>query len=157
MAMSQSVLSTQLAASMGPAATESAAIDNLVAAYAIYAADATALTSILSAGIDLGKTAMASALVGMSAPGAGAAKFVDGFQEFWVGVAGGLTASFAGATAISPPPFAGLLAALQPVFDANRDLARSLEDSMDALATAIHLEVTGGTVTTAGPTVTPII
>ena len=155
--MSQATLSTQMALAMGPANSEAEAIANLVNAYAVYASDATALSPILSAGIDLGKASMTIALSGMGAPGAGAASFVAGFQQFWVGVAGGLTTSFAGATAIAPPTFAGLLAALPGIFDANRDLRRSLEDSMDALSVAIHSGVAGGNVTTIGPIVTPII
>ncbi len=156
MAMSQSALATELLA-MVPVGTEAEAISNLATAYANYAADAEALTPILSTGIDLGKAAMEAALVGMSSPGAGAAIWVSGYQAFWVGIAGGLTLSFVGATAIAPPPFSGLLAVLQPVFDANRALGRDLADSTDALATIIHADVIGGTVTTAGPTVTPII
>jgi len=156
MAMAQATLSASLVAEMTPVSSEAAAIANLVAAYSAYAEEAEALTSILGPGVELGEGAMAIALVGMNTPGAGPAKFVAGLQAFWTGVAGGLTTSFLGATAISPIPYAGLLAALTPVWTANQALERSVEDAMDAIATAIHSQVAGGTVTTSGPTITPI-
>ncbi len=156
MTLASATLSTELQ-NVVPEAAEVDAITNLVEAYAAYASDAEALSPILTAGVDLGKAAMAAALVGMSTPGAGGAKYVAGFAAFWTGVAGGLAASFAGATAITPPTFSSLLAALQPVFDDNTNNEENLVDAMDAIASVVHANVGGGTVTTVGPVVTPII
>lgn len=156
MAMSQSTLATELA-NLAPAPSEAAAIVTLVDAYATFCEDATALSPILAGGITLGRGAMSTALVGMNNSGQGAAKWASGMNAFWTAVAGGLATSFAGATAITPPsPVTS--GATQTIFDANRDLERSLVDSTDALATLFHgLAIVGGTVTTVGPTVTPII
>lgn len=151
--MTQGALSTALQG-MVPVGDEAAAIVNLVSAYSAYATDATALTPILAAGVLLGESSMAAALVGMSGSGQGATKFKEGVEAFWVAVAGGLSTSFAGASAISPPTFGSL--DIQAVFDDNASLDRSLVDSADALATELHSGKTNGTVTTAGPIVTAI-
>ena len=156
MTMLPATLSTELQ-NMTPSTTEASAITALTDAYGVFAADATASTPILSAGVDLGKAAMAPALVGMSVPNAGAAKMVAGIVAFWVAVAGGLTTSFTGATAIFPPPNAGLQAALDAIFPANTAGNLSLADAMTNVANAMHAQaIIGGTVTV-GPIVTPII
>ncbi len=157
MTMVAATLSTELQ-NMTPSTTEASAITALTDAYGVFAADATALTPILIAGVNLGKAAMAPALVDMSVPGAGAAKMVAGIVAFWVAVAGGLTTSFAGATAIFPPANAGLQAALDAIFLTNTAGNLSLADAMTNVANAMHSQaIIGGTVTTAGPVVTPII
>ena len=154
--MSRATLSSELQG-LTPSGTEADAIQKLTAAFAAYCEEAVALTPILSAGIDLGVEAMEAELVGMNAPGAAAAKIAAGFQAFWNAVALGLATSFAGASAITPPSYAALPVMLQGVFYANRDLGRTLEESADVMATAIHVStVPGGSVTTAGPAVTPI-
>lgn len=156
MAMSQSTLALLL--QNPPQGAEADAIVDIAGAYAEFAEDATALTPILAAGIALGLAAMAPALVGMSDPGKGSEKFTDGIQAFWGAVAGGLTTSFVGATAITPPPHAGLKALLDSAFVTNVSNKASLEDATDLIATHMHAQaIIGGTVTTAGPTVTPII
>lgn len=157
MAMAQATLSTALLA-LVPVPTEAEAIVAFADAIETYALQANAATPILAAGVTLGKAAMPAAMAGLSFSGASAAKYQDGLQAFWDAVAGGGTVSFAGAVTIGPPSMAGLSATLQSVFDANRDQARSLADSMDAIATAIHAAtVPGGSVTTPGPTVTGIV
>lgn len=157
MALSQSTLATELESQI-PEGAEAAAISNFADLYASYTEAAAALTPLLAAGVALGKAAMPAAMTGMSVSGAGAGKIVAGIQAFWVGVAGGLAASFVGATAITPPPHSGLLAALQPVFDSNTSGSRSLADSAAAVAVVMHAQaIIGGTVTTTGPTVTPIL
>jgi hypothetical protein len=157
MALVQNTLATQLQ-NLAPASVEATAITNLVNAYATYAAGAAALTPILSTGIDLGKAAMQSALVGMSATGAGLVSIPAAIVAFWAAVAAGLTASFAGATAITPPPHATLAALFAATCAANTASELSLADSTAAIAANMHENaILGGTVTTAGPTVTPIL
>lgn len=156
MAMAQATLAAELQ-NLTPVITEAEAIANWVDAYGAFAAEAEAATPILEDGIDLGKDAMATAMVGMSADGQASTKIEAGIQAFWGAVATGLTSSFAGATAITPPPHAGLKGALDSTFLANTSGAVSLEDATDAIATVLHgLAIVGGTVTTPGPTVTPI-
>jgi hypothetical protein len=159
MTMVQATLATALA-NMVPTEDEAAAIQEFADAYEQYALDATALTPILPAGVTLGKNAMIPAMTGISTPGQGAQKMVDGIVAFWGGVAGGLTTSFAAAIAITPPPHASLLAALPPIFASNTSGGLSLSDSMNAIAAPMHANaIVGGTVTTPGgpPVVTPII
>lgn len=155
MTTTQAKLASELAA-LVPTGQEAEAAERLALAYAVYAADAEAATPILEAGVEAGQAAMEAALVGMSAPGAGAVKLEAGVKAFWAAVALGLATSFAGATAITPPPFTGLALAIQATFDANLAGGASLEDAADALAATIHAALPGGTVTTPGPTVTPI-
>lgn len=142
---------------MVPVATEAEAATNLAGAYATYAEDAQTLTPILAPGVELGRVAMAAALTGMSTPGAAAAVIAGGIQAFWVAVAGGLATSFAGAVAITPPSPTLIAVDLQTVFNANTASSLSISDSADALSVVVHAKIVGGTVTTAGPTVTPIV
>ena len=100
--MIEATLKTELE-NLAPTNNEAAAISTLTDTYGIYASDATAASPILPTGVELGKTAMAGALVGMSAPGAGIAKIPAAIIAFWGAVAGGLASSFAGAIAITPP------------------------------------------------------
>lgn len=155
MSMSSSVLASELLA-VQPEALEPDAIENLAEAFANYCKDAAALTPILAPAIATAKTAFIGAASGLSNSGAGAGKIVAAIQAFWTSIAAGGTSSFAGATAISPA-FSSLSAgAISPVFTANIDGALSQSAATSALALAIHATRTGGTVTTAGPVVTPI-
>jgi hypothetical protein len=155
MAMSSATLSSELQ-NVVPEDTEADAIQNLASAFADYCATASALTTLTAAGKALGRAAFVTTAVGISASGAGAAKLVAAIHAFWTAVAGGLAASFSGATAIVPA-FASLTSAdLQPVFDSNTSSSASISAAASALATAIHAKKGGGTVTTPGPTVTPI-
>lgn len=157
MAMVEATLATELQ-NLTPTSTESSAITALVDAYATYAADAEAATPIKSTGIDLGKTAMASALSGMSASGAGLTIIPNAILAFWNGVAAGLATSFDGATAISAPPHATLETLFAATAAANTSGSKTLIEATEAIAADMHANaIVGGTVTTPGPTVTPII
>lgn len=157
MSMSAEILALELQ-NLTPTSDESVAIQRITDSYAIFAEDAEALTPILSTGIDLGKLAMAPALVNISLPNNSATILQAGILAFWSAVAGGLTLSFANATAITPPTGnTGLATSLQPIFNSNISTRASLEDATEAIAVVIHAAaITGGTVTTPGPTITPI-
>lgn len=157
--MSPGVLAAQLA-NLVPVASEAAAIVTMTNAYGTFAADAVAGPSpITAAGVALGKAAMQGVLVGMSAPGAGAAVLAVAVQAFWVAVASGLGASFAGAIAIVPPPNAGLQALLLSTFASNTAARADLPTAALAVATAMYNQaIIGGTATipVPVPTVFPI-
>ena len=157
MAMSQGALAAQLV-NLAPAATEAAAIATLADAYAVFAGDAVAgAVPITPAGVGLGKAAMQLALVGISTPGAGSAVLTGAVQAFWAAVAGGLATSFAGATAIVPPPHAGLQVLLDATFAANTASQASQAAATDAVATVLYNQaIVGGTATFPGPVVSPI-
>lgn len=158
MAMVSSTLANQLL-NLNPVSTEAAAITTLANAYAAYAGAAVAgAQPLTAAGVALGKAAMTTALAGISVPGAGAAKLVAGIQAFWGAVAIGLTTSFVGAVAITPPPHAGLLALLSSTFASNVASKASKANATSAIASNCHSQaVIGGTVTYAGPVVSPIL
>ncbi len=155
MSLSQPTLETAFE-SLVNTTSEAAAITALVNAFNTYAAGAQAATPVLAAGLTLGRAAMSSALVGMNASGAGAAKVATAIKAFWTAVAGGLATSFAGATAIVAPYQTLTTTHVQDAFTASKNAGSSLAASADALAAAIHPKRTGGTVTTAGPTITGI-
>lgn len=156
--MSTSTLATELL-NLDPVAVESDAITALTDAYGVFAAEAVAgAQTLTAAGVDLGKAAMSAALVGMSAPNAGAAILVTAAQAFWAAVAGGLATSFAGATVITPPPHASLLALLNATFPSNTSGALSKADATQNVANNFYAEaIVGGTVTYPGPVVSPIL
>lgn len=156
--MASATLANQLL-NLDPVATELQARQTLTDAYGVYASAAVAgAVAITVAGINLGKAAMLAALVGMNASGAGAAKLVAGVQAFWTAVAGGLATSFAGATAITPPPHAGLLALLTSSFATNTSGAASKASATSLIASNFHAQaIIGGTVTFPGPVVQPIL
>jgi hypothetical protein len=158
MAMSASALATQLL-NLTPVATEATAIARLADAYAAFASSAIAgVAPITPAGVALGKAAMSSALVGVSAPGAGAAVLASAVQAFWVAVAGGLATSFATATAIAAPPNAGLQVALAATFASNTASRADLATATQAVATVLHNQaIIGGGVTFPGPVISPIL
>jgi hypothetical protein len=158
MAMSASELADQLLG-LAPVPTEAQAVVTLADAYGEFAAGASAgAATITPAGVALGKAAMQVALAGISSPGAGAAVLTAAIQAFWVAVASGLATSFAAATAIVPPPHAGLQVALEATFAANTASGASLADATQAVATVIHNQaIIGGAVTFPGPSVSPIV
>ena len=155
--MSQSVLADQLLA-LEPA-DEAAARANLAGAYATYAADAEAnAVPITSTSVSTAQATMATALIGMSAPGIGLTAIPAAIRAFWSSIALGLAASFPGATAITPPPHAGLEAAFATLMAANTAAALSKEDATAAMAALLHPQaVLGGTVTFPGPVTAPIV
>ncbi len=158
--MSASTLRTELL-NLDPTDSEPTARQRLTDAYGVFATDAkTAVTSvpITSAGVNLGKAAMEPALTGMSVDPTPGTVITAGVIAFWGAVALGLATSFAGATAIVPPPNAGLIVALGPIFVANMAGGLSKSDSMLAIATAMHVQaIIGGTVTLPIPATEPII
>ncbi len=157
MAMSQSVLAAQLL-NLVPSPTEAAAVITLANAYGVFAAGAVAgAVAITAPGVALGKAAMQAALVGMSAPSAGAVVLTAAVQAFWAAVAAGLSTSFPAATAVTPPPHAGLQALLVSTFAANTAAGADLATATQAVATALHNQaIIGGTVAFPGPVVSPI-
>ena len=166
MALSQAILATELKA-MTLYGTEAAAITAWAEAFAAYfegdgltqGAESRAVY-ITPAGVALGKSAMALALVGMSGSGNGAAKIAAGISAgvgFWNALVAAPAVAWPTVTVITPPAaLAGLAAALQSTFDANRAGAKSKNDSMDAIAADIHTACQGGTATWPGPVVLPI-
>jgi len=154
MPMSQSTLQTEL---------ENLALDldvnvsavNWADALEAYASDAQALTPLLAPGVALGRAALIAYLNAndISVPGAAAAGLVGAFQAFWTGVAGGLATSFAGAIAITPPPYA---VNLQPAFDTATSTPQTKAQASASLAAVLHAGLVGGTVTTPPAVVTPI-
>jgi hypothetical protein len=155
--MLQPTLASELEG-MTPTDSEATAIQNLVTAYGNYAQAATALSPLLPAGLQLGKTAMQAALTGMSSPGAALASVPAAIIAFWAAVAGGLAASFAGATVIVPPPQATLISDFPSIMAANKSGSLSLAAAAAAVATSWHTNaIVGGTVTTPPSIVTPIL
>jgi len=146
MVMSQSTLATQLRG-MTKTSVESLAITHLVDAYATFAQDAMAgVIPIAPSGIQLGKTAMSAALVGMSAPGAGLVSIPASIVAFWVAAA--TVAAFPGTTVVTPPPNAGLATLLAATFPANVAGSLTLQQAAAALAANMYAQaIIGGTVT----------
>ena len=158
MAMSQSTLAAELEAAWAVSYdNESDAITALSDAYGVFASKAESNSvPIGPAGVDLGKAAMAAALVGMSSPGAGLVSIPAAVIAFWAAAA--IPVSFSGATAVVPPLNVGLAALLTVTFAANAANEVSTEDAVDAIATDMYNEaIIGGTATFPGPTVAPII
>ena len=157
MAMTSAVLAYELR-NLDPVPTEAQAIVTLTNAYGVFASYATAVgVPITSAGVSLGKAAMASALVGMNAPNAGASKLAAAVQAFWGAVALGLAVSFTGALAITPPPNAGLLSLLTTHFATNTSGSATKEAATTTIAGDFYVQaIIGGTVTFFGPVVSPI-
>ena len=138
MPMAKATLSTELQ-NMTPTESEASAISALVDAYATYASAATgAGVPITPAGIELGKGAMAPALVGMSADGAGNTKIPAAIVAFWGAVCTGFATSFPGSIAATPPPFANLPTTFPATTAANTSGEKTLAQSMDAIAGVIH-------------------
>lgn len=158
MVMAASTLANELL-NLDPVDNEAQAAQTLTDAYGVFAADAMAGAQQLTvAGVNLGKAAMQPALTGMNAPGAGAAVIAAAVQAFWVAVAGGLAASFAGATAIVPPANLGLQALLTSDFLTNTNSAASKAAATSLLAGDFYAQaIIGGTVTYPGPVVSPIL
>ncbi len=144
---------------LGDTLSEAVAIAALVDAYSELAEGATAGAQTLTgAGLALGQAAMSAALVGMSATGQGFTKIPAGVSAFWVAVAGGLATSFAGATAITPPPHATFAAAFATLMAQNLIDEVTRAEAAASLASLMYDEATtGGTVTYPGPVVSPIL
>lgn len=155
MAMSAATLSTQLQA-LTPTLLEATAITRLVTAWKTYfaASLAGAVAYVPNAAHD---SAMASALVGMSAPGAGAAKIQAGIVAWWGSVVATGPATYPSATAVvAPVLITGIAALLTPVFASNTAGALSLVASCNAVATVLHTNNLGGIATLPPAVPTPI-
>lgn len=154
MAMSASTLSTQLQ-SMTPTMVEATAISNFATAWATYFGSAAAGAAAYVPNPSH-KSAMMSAMVGISVPGAGALAIQNGVTAFWVAVVSSL--AFAGSIAVVPPPTLPTIATLlTPVFAANTAGALSLAASCTAIAAVLHTNNLGGTATLPPAVVTPIL
>lgn len=138
-----------LSLTVNPSDTELAARQKFADAYGSFASTANAGGAVITpVGVAAGKAAMVSALAGLSTPGSGATVLTNAVLAFWSAVAAGLATSFAGATAITPPPHAGLGSELQSVGNANVASKASAIDATNAIANAFYSQaIIGGTVT----------
>lgn len=102
-------------------------------------------------------TAFRSALVGVSASGAGAQKMQDAMSAFWsaaIAIAPTVWITvplIAGGSGVLPGGLGGMAASLQPVFDSNTASALSLSASAAALGPSILGAQSGGTVNLVPP------
>ncbi len=158
MAMVQATLATQLQ-NMIPVNLEATAITNLVNAYGTYASTATgAGVPIAAPGVTIGKTAMSTALVGMSATDAGRTLIPAACLAFWTAACAAFATTFPGSIASTPPPHVTLPTSFLTTVDANTSGSLGLVASMKAIAAVMHADaIIGGTVTLPGPTVGPIL
>jgi len=142
------------------------AISAFVKAYEVYAADASATAPmqdglpLLPAGLALGVAAMEgvmSALPLISGPNEALTRIPQAVIAFWTAIAGGLATSFAGATAIVPPPHATFQVDFATLMAANTAASVSKEDAAASLATLMHINATLGGTVSVGPTVYTIV
>jgi hypothetical protein len=94
------------------------------------------------------KTAMQSALAGLNASGAAAAKIQSGVTAYWSALALAITAAFSGAlplTCVPPTSLSGLLVALETVFTSNVENDEDEDAACAAIADAIHTANSGAT------------
>lgn len=168
MTLSVSTLADGLEA-LEPTESESAAISAIVAAWDSYFAGATVNGVAATPGsYAAGLSAMQSALAGMSADGAGAAKLAAAVTAFWSGIAALATTIWVTAPVvlvppIVPPPGLGsLAAALGSAFAASASGSSSLADSAAAVAAALHASgglgaIVPGSVPPAAPAPLPVL
>lgn len=156
--MVQATLATEIE-NMIPSNVESEAAAVLTDAYGVFASDAIGNTiPISSAGVELGKVAMSSALIGMSAPNAGITIIPAAILAFWVAVCGGFAVSFVGSVAAIPPPHASLSSAFASLMVTNKDANLSLSDAAEQMAVIMYADaIVGGTVTIPPAVVGPIL
>ena len=135
-----------------PVDSEADAIRALADAYAAYARGAAAnVVPLAPTAAVTAKAAMAAGLVGLSGAGDCAAKIHAGVTAFWSAVTAGLASSFAGATAIVPPPLIQLQSGLEAAFSDIRNAGDSLEIAAGKLAGVLHTATSvGGTVSFPG-------
>lgn len=156
MAMSAAALSTGLQ-NLTPTNTEGIAITRFVNAWGAYFGSSAA-NGVPYAFNGAHASAMASALSGMSAPGAGAAKIQAGIVAWWASVLSTFAVTYAGSIAlVVPPTLTAIAAGLAPVLASNTSGALSLAASCDAVANVIHTNNLGGTATFPPAVVAPIL
>lgn len=158
MTLSAATLESALA-SLTPTASEATAIERLVDAWAEYFAEATVSGApLVEVAIDPGLDAMATALVGLSAPNAAAGKIAAATAAFWSAQASlpttmWITAPVVLVPPIVPPPgLSGLQAALEAVFAAG---PYDLDEALNQIAGAWHAASTGATVPGSVPPAPP--
>jgi len=165
MALLAATLGTQLA-NMTPQDTEAAAISNLATAFDTYFQGATVAGIPVTPGSTAGaKAAMSGALVGISAPGAGAAKIQAGIIAYWGAVVPAAVTIWVTVppiiSATPPPGLAGIAAAITPVFASNQAGDLPLATAANNVANAIHPTQLGGIAVIGPPppggTPTPIL
>jgi hypothetical protein len=137
-------LATELE-TLTPTGSEATAISRLVDAWEVYWGGATVNGIAATPGsFSAGLSAMAGALVGLSAPNAGAAKIAAGVSAFWSAVAPLATAIWITAPIvlvppIVPPPTLGALsAALSAVFASNTSSGLTLAQACQQIASVMH-------------------
>lgn len=162
MALSSATLSTQLQ-TMTATGSEATAITRFSAAFSTYFQGSTVNgAALVPASISPGLTALQSALVGMSASGAGAAKISAGVTAFWTAQLSLATGMWITAPVVLVPPIvppaglAGLSAALTAVFASNVSSGLSLASACNAVAATIHTACSGGTVPGSVPPAPPV-
>lgn len=144
MTLSAATLSAGLQV-LEPTPNEGVAITRLTDAWEGYFNGATVSGVSLAGGsIAPGLAAFSAALIGMSAPGAGAAALAAAVTAFWTAQAGLATTMWITAPIVLVPPIVppvglgGLLAALTAVFASNASGSLSLVASSDAVANVLH-------------------
>lgn len=152
-----------------PTDTEASAISAFVDAWEVYWGGASVNgVSATPASFAAGLSAMAGALVGMSAAGAGAAKLASGVSAFWSAVAPLATAIWITAPIVLVPPVVppaglpGLAATLASTFASNAAGQLNLSVAAQQIAAALHASggagaLVPGSVPPAPPAPLPIL
>lgn len=142
-----------------PTASEAEAITRLVSAWESYFGEATVNGAPLTPGsISGGLSAMAAAMVGLSAPDAAAGKIAAGTATFWSTQASLATAMWVTAPVVlvppivTPPGLGSLESALDAVFTAG---PYTLADALHDIAGAWHAASTGAIVPGSVPPAPP--
>ena len=147
-----------------PAETEGEAIQYITNAWVDFFSDASvagipAKRSLL----EPARAAMTLALVGMSAPGVGAAKLTAAITAFWAAVtpsAASIWVTLPATVSATPPPtLASIALILPPIFAANTAGRKSINDAANDLASAVLSTQLGGATLNAAvpPLVVPIL
>lgn len=148
MALSSATLASELDAQVGNVATEAAARTAWAQAWNNYFGHASCGGTISGLALPAAKSAMASALTGMSSSGASAIQ--AGIAAWWAALVP--ATAFAGATVITPPAtVSGIAAALASVFTTNNAPGVTKTQALANLAAVLHANGgLGGTATIAG-------
>ena len=151
--MIQATLANELK-SLKPTNIELEAAQALTNAYGVFASAAAGSGIPISpAGVESGKTAMLSALTGMSAPGAGTTAIPTAVIAFWTAVCGGFAVSFIGSIASTPPPHASIASAFAALMSANTAGKVSLDDAANSMATIMYADAIIGGIVVLPPSV----
>ncbi len=157
MPLVQATLSTNLQ-NIADSTDEPTARTAMAGAFGGYMAAAQSNGIPLNPGVEAtARAAMDAALVGMSAPGAGAAAVQIGVVAYWtaLNVPGAFGVSIA--PTVPPAGLAGLSAALATVFAANIASRLDKAPACDAIAAVWHPLMLGGLATFPGPVTFPIL